>query len=114
MAITNMGPMVKFYEGVFDIHFTSQELEGHTLHNGEWDRFKLLFCPAELAGIDASQNRHQFDVEVPDLDACVQKVLDMGGTLIGDIVVNEFGKQVGIRDCDGNSMTLIQSATAKS
>ena len=30
--------------------------------------FDLLFCPAELAGITADQNRHQFDIVIPDIE----------------------------------------------
>ena len=86
-AIYNMDNMVKFYAKAFKIQFKELKKNNAKMYLGTWGNLKLLFCPAEVAGIKAKQNHHQFDVVVPALDAAVQTALSEGGQTMGESVI---------------------------
>ncbi len=108
MAITEMDSMLKFYSNIFNIHFTEKEMYGSKLYSGTWGGLNLLFCPAEIAGNTAEQNRHQFDIVVPELPKLVQLVIQNGGTLMGEIVEDDQSLSVGVYDPDKNSILFKQ------
>lgn len=108
IAVTDMEQMVNFYSKVFGIGFTNKQVYGTTLYNGEWGGLKLQFCPAQLAGIEAAQNRHQFDIVVDDLDKALVQVSVHGGSMMHDIQENETSRSVGVYDPDKNSIVLIE------
>lgn len=108
MAITNMDQMLAFYSNVFDVEFKEQELSGFKLYAGKWGGMNLLFCPAELARNRATQNRHQFDVIVPDLDDVIQRASSNGGKSMGDKAEGENEWSIGIYDPDMNSINFKQ------
>lgn len=104
VAVTNMKPMLEFYTGVFEMKFEPIELYGSTLYSSRLDALKVLFCPAEVASNTAKQNRHQFDIIVQDLDNLMERALQFGGSLLGEVVEDDASKSVGIYDPDGNSI----------
>lgn len=79
---------------------------GTTLHSGNFDNLKLLFCPAEIAGNEARQNRHQFDIIVFDLAERLEKVIEFGGEVFGEFAEDETFKSVRLYDPDRNSIIL--------
>ncbi len=109
VAVTNMKAMVSFYEQVFEMEFQPVSQYQNTLYQGIWGGLSMLFCPAELAKNTATQNRHQFNIEVNDLMAFVTKVKDHGGTLMGDVTDQQNVLSVGIYDPDGNSLVVSQN-----
>lgn len=108
IAITNMEQMVYFYSELFGIEFTEKAMFGATLYAGHWGPFKLLFCPADIAQNTATQNRHQFDIVVPDIRLTIQLAKELGGTIMGELTEDETSLAVGIYDPDRNSIAFKQ------
>lgn len=108
IAIKNRKEMVAFYANTFNIQFEEKEMYGTTLYTSVWGGLKLLFCPAEIAGNTADQNRHQFDVIVPDLEQLIELTTKNGGKPMGAIVENEHFWSIGIYDPDKNSIVFKQ------
>ena len=111
IAINNMDEMLNFYSSVFGIDFELIEIFNTNLFAGEWGGMKVLFCPAELAGNTAKQNRHQFDIIVPNLNEILVKAILTGGEKMGDIEEDEQSLSVGIYDPDQNSIIFKQLKT---
>ncbi len=97
-----------FYENVFGVTFETKEMFDAQLFEGEWLGVTMLICPADVAKNSAKQNRHQFEIEVNDIDDVIAKVQKHGGTLMHEIIEEEGVRRVGIYDPDKNSMILIE------
>jgi len=108
IAITKMEQMLDFYTNVFKIRFTEKEMYESKLYSGIWGGLNLLFCPAEIAGNTAVQNRHQFEIVVSDLDKIIELTTKYGGKTMGEIVEDEHSWNVGIYDPDKNSILFKQ------
>ncbi len=108
MAVTNMEQMLAFYSNTFNIQFAEKEMYGSKLYSGVWGGLKLLFCPAEIAGNTAVQNRHQFDIVVSDLEKVIELTKKYGGKLMGEIAEDEHYRNIGIYDPDKNSILFKQ------
>lgn len=106
IAITNMDAMLAFYTAVFDLEFTPLDMYGSKLFSTTWGGLKLLFCPAHIAQNTASQNRHQFDLIVPDLEEIIRRSTLHGGVVMGAINEDLASKSVGIYDPDMNSIAF--------
>lgn len=106
IAVTNMSEMLKFYENVFQIKFLEKAMYGSTLYTGKWGEMQLLFCPAEIAGNTAKQNRQQFDVRVKDVLFIARMAEQNGGRLMGEVQESNGIKSIGIYDPDGNSIVF--------
>ena len=111
IAINNMDEMLNFYSSVFGIDFELIEIFNTNLFAGEWGGMKVLFCPAELAGNTAKQNRHQFDIIVPNLNEILVKAILTGGEKMGDVEEDGQSLSVGIYDPDQNSIIFKQLKT---
>ncbi len=108
LAVTRMDDMLAFYKGVFGLEFEAQEMHGFKLYKTEWANLSLLFCPASLAQNTATQNRHQFDIIVSDLDEVVKAAKANHGELMHEPTDMGGVKSVGIYDPDRNSMVFKQ------
>lgn len=108
IATTNMGQMLDFYSNTFNITFSEQRINEFKLYAGKWGGMKVLLCPAELAGNKATQNRHQFDVIVPDLEDIITITSKYGGTTMGGKIEDEHAWSIGIYDPDKNSILFKQ------
>ena len=106
MAVTKMDEMIAFYSAVFSIEFQAREMYGRILYSTSWGRLQLLFCPADLAGNTAEQNRHQFDIVVTDLDAVIKNALANGGELMGEPTEDQNTRTASIYDPDRNSIVF--------
>lgn len=104
LAVYKMDEMVKFYSAVFGLEFEPKEMFGTTLYTAKWGEMNIQLCPAELAGIEATQNKHQFDIVVSDLATSINLVKANGGELMHEVQ----DKSVGIYDPDKNSLVLIE------
>jgi len=108
LAVTHMEEMLSFYKAVFNLEFEAQEMHGFTLYKTQWADLSLLFCPASLAQNTATQNRHQFDIIVSDLEAVMATAKANHGELMQEPAEMEGVKSVGIYDPDRNSMVFKQ------
>lgn len=108
IAVTHMPEMLDFYTNVFDISFHEIEMMDYKLYSGSWGDLSLLLCPAPLAQNTATQNRHQFDIIVPDIDQMLNVIQQHGGKQMGEITEDEQYRNVGVYDPDNNSMVLKQ------
>lgn len=106
IAINNMSSMLKFYKNVFRIDFTAQSEFGTQLYSGRWTNLTVLFCPAEVAQNTATQNKHQFEIVVQNLDDWILKCKNNGGETIGEITVQKKFRSIGIYDPDRNTIVL--------
>ena len=77
---------------------------GSELYFGQWNDIKLVFCPAEIAQNTATQNRHQLDIQVKELESLISSVEKYGGQVMGNIVSDQNSRSIGIYDPDGNSL----------
>ncbi|PHN02840.1 VOC family protein [Flavilitoribacter nigricans] len=108
LAVHRMEAMCTFYTQLLGLTFQQQELYGTILYRADWNGMELLFCPAELAGNTATQNRHQLEISVPDIKQAVALALAHGGQSMGPITTNDKGKSAGVKDPDQNSLVLTQ------
>lgn len=108
LAVTRMEEMLAFYKAVFNLEFDAQEMQSFTLYKTQWAGYSLLFCPASLAQNTATQNRHQFDLIVSDLDAVINAAKANHGELMQAPVQMDGVKSAGIYDPDRNSMVFKQ------
>lgn len=104
LAADDVDATVAFYNAVFGSNLTP--VANAPLHRGTLLGLDLLVCDNTLAQVDARQNRHQFRVAVPDLDAVRAAVESAGGQIIN--TGEESGRAVlGVRDPDGNTYEFI-------
>ena len=100
--------MVNFYQKVFNTEFQERRQYGTRLYSGTWMGISLVLCPAAVANNTALQNRHQFDIRVPNLEVLVNKAIACGGERMGKMQQDDSGKRIGLYDPDGNSMVFIE------
>lgn len=109
MAVTHMDEMVRFYRDVFDAGLKPLEvIGGFQFYGGSLAGIDLLFCPNEIAGVVADQNRQQFRFVVDDLEEMRTKIIQSGGTLLDDMHETSTIISCGLRDPDGNTLELIE------
>lgn len=98
--------MLTFYRNVFGVEFMERDEFGTKLYSGKWGDLNLLFCPKEIAQNKATQNKHQFDIVVKELDDWIRKCEKNGGIAIGEITNLKGYRSVGIYDPDKNTIVL--------
>lgn len=108
LSVNNMEEMIHFYSIVFGAEFREIEGYGTKLYTTVIAGSNMLFCPNDIAGVDANQNRHQFDYFVSELDSVIEKVKASGGRIQGNIHQTRYYKSISAIDPDGNTMVFIQ------
>ena len=108
LAVNRMDEMLSFYKAVFNLEFDEMEMHGFKLYQTKWGDLSLLFCPAQLAQNTATQNRHQFDIIVSDLDAVIDAAKANHGELMHEPTETGGVKSVGVYYPDRNSMVFKQ------
>jgi catechol 2,3-dioxygenase-like lactoylglutathione lyase family enzyme len=102
IAVTNMPAMLRFYNGVFEADLTligGTEFYAGTLAEG----ISLLFCPNDIAKVEAKQNRQQFRFIVDDLAKIRESVTAYGGQILNSNATDD-ANSIGVRDPDGNTI----------
>jgi predicted enzyme related to lactoylglutathione lyase len=107
-AVINTEGMVAFYERVFDTKFKRMDGPGAYLYEGKMFGITYLFVPNDVAGVRAEQSRYQIEVRVDDIDAAVQRVVLVGGTLKGGVGITGRMRRALVFDPDGNAIILLQ------
>ncbi len=110
LATYNHDEMRDFYQSVFSIHFRSEKSEGYVLYTGKLGEVDLQLCPAELAGNNTEQNRHQLTIAVNNLNETIRRVNRHSGQTTSDVAMYEGKLMVSITDPDDNSLVLIQKS----
>ncbi len=109
LAVNHAKEMADFYNTVFDCQLKEFEAFNSTLYSGNFCGINLLICPNQIAGVEAQQNRQQFDIEVNDIEKVIKIAISNGGKLFQEITTNETSKTAAITDPDGNSIVLIET-----
>lgn len=105
MAITNMDAMVQFYNRVLNAHL--EPIAGTPFYRGAIAGMDILFCPNDIAGVDAKQNRQQFRFLVNNLGDRLEQVSTAGGEIIQSQLEQDGSRIIGVRDPDGNTLELL-------
>ncbi|MBT8218283.1 MAG: hypothetical protein KJP00_00550 [Bacteroidia bacterium] len=111
MAIVKVQPMLDFYSNIFNIKFEKRNGFDTTMYFAKWRGLKLLFVPIVLAGEQDAivQNKHQFDIIVPDINTLISQVKRYGGTQTGALIDDGIQKTVHVKDPDGNTFIFKQN-----
>ncbi len=106
LAVNNMEATVGFYSEVFNASIARM---GDTpFYSGIVAGLPMLFCPNDIAEVDAHQSRHQMRYMVDNLDAALHAVMKHGGH-VRDMPHDESGSVIaGVVDPDGNTLELVQ------
>lgn len=107
IAVTNTTEMVNFYNTVFNSNLKEIATYGTKLYSGNFIGLELLLCPNEIAGVNAKQNRQQFDISVSDINSVLDKVIKNSGTI--KEVYNKTTKSASVIDPDGNTIVFIEN-----
>jgi predicted enzyme related to lactoylglutathione lyase len=100
--------MVSFYQNVFEMKFTSHDIQGHTFYDGKISNlFNIRFVPADFVQIRLERNRMQLNFTVENLDIIIHASLENGGIQSGEIIKDNSGNRVfSVIDPDGNYIVL--------
>lgn len=107
IAVSSMPAMVEFYEALLDSKFDAVEMFENTLYRTDCEGVEFLFCPKELAGVEAAINTVQLRLIVEDVQAAFERAMAAGGRSISEPAVIEDRQLAGLRDPDNNSIELI-------
>lgn len=99
--------MVRFYDEFFGANLKPFDGAGATFFRGELHALRLLICPNEIAGVEASHNRHQFNYTTNDLDGAIAAAEAAGGS-----IRERAADSATILDPDGNSIVITDRAGA--
>ncbi len=113
IAVFNEKKMYEFYSEAFRIKFEIKKFPDFELYEGDWDGMKLLLCPAEIAKNTATQNRHQFHIEVDDIGKFFKIALEFGGSILEEVMNNNSSKTGSLSDPDGNSIVVSERPRTK-
>lgn len=108
LACSDISKMTTFYKNVFNVSFVKHEMPGFTMFSTKIGDINFLFCPNQIAGVIAEQNRHQFDYIVEKLQHVIDASIKHGGKQQGDVQRSIEEKSVTIIDPDGNTMNFIE------
>lgn len=108
IACSDLLKMKAFYSNVFNEPFIKHEMPGFTIFTAKIGEINFLFCPNQIAGVIAEQNRHQFDYIVENLDSVIELCKKNGGQVYGEVQRSLEEKSATIIDPDGNTINFIQ------
>jgi catechol 2,3-dioxygenase-like lactoylglutathione lyase family enzyme len=66
LAVTHVDAVIAFYNEIFDAGI--EPLVDSPLYAGTLGGVSLLVCPNEIAGVEASRNRHQLRFVVDNIE----------------------------------------------
>jgi predicted enzyme related to lactoylglutathione lyase len=108
IACTNISQMIAFYSKVFNVKFAEHEFSDFKMYSVNITDINFLFCPNEIAGVTAEQNRHQFDYTTDNIQEVIDNALSSGGSLHSELQKSDIGSSVTVSDPDGNTINFIQ------
>ncbi len=109
IAVIHTEQMVKFYNAVFSTNLKpTVNIGDNQFYGGTLAGIDLTFCPNEIAGVVAEQNRQQFRFRVDDIQAVITNGLANHGTEINPIDEYKGAKVASLADPDGNTIEFVQ------
>lgn len=108
LSSINIDDMVEFYTNVFDVDFTSDDLDGQSVYTGSFGGMEFVLVPSTLTQITAPVNPTHFDIYVDDLEEGIRLVEAHGGKTNGQLGEDDTTRAIGIFDPDENFMILKQ------
>ncbi len=105
-AVGDMEPMVNFYSALLGVELNPVEMFERTLYAGRYEGIELLFCPRDLAGVEAGTNTIQLRFIVPDARVGFDRGKASGGLVISEPTRIGEGVHASLRDPDGNSLEI--------
>lgn len=107
-AVSDMESMTAFYADILGVTFQPTEMFGHTLFVSRYQSIELMFCPKDLAGVEANTNTLQLRFLVDDVAASYAKGVTHNVATLSEPGLIEGSYQASMRDPDGNSLELKQ------
>lgn len=103
LVATDLDAMVRFYGGVFGVEFEPVPAGEFTFRLARLPGlFDLQILPREATRNRSTLNRQQLNLDVTDLEAVRERVLEHGGTLEGEIRPWGDRRALSVRDPDRN------------
>ncbi len=110
IAATNPDKMVAFYNAVLDANLKPFEpFPGATFYSGNFAGIPLTVCPNTVAGVEAKQNRQQFQFRVDNVHDTFVAALNHHGTELTAIEEQADKLICSVYDPDGNSIVFTQA-----
>lgn len=113
LATTHTEKMVEFYNAVLDANLSPFEpFPGTTFYSGNFAGIPLTVCPNTIAGVEAQQNRQQFQFRVDNVHDTFIAALNHNGTEL--TAIEEQGNTLicSVYDPDGNSIVFSQAKSS--
>jgi len=107
IACNDIDAMTAYYSKVFNVKFEEHDF-GFKMYSTKIDGLDFLFCPNDIAGVDAKQNRHQFDYITDNIKDVIDNALSTGGSIHSELLTTATESTVTLFDPDGNTMNFIQ------
>lgn len=96
-----------FYGGVFGEEYSPVEVGDETLYRGRLAGLGMVICPSTMADVVANRSRHQFQLEVDDVAAHVERATEHGGR-VHTPLSNQNGRSYAcVCDPDNNTIELV-------
>ncbi|MGM0554980.1 MAG: VOC family protein [Myxococcota bacterium] len=108
IACNQIDAMADFYEAVLDCPFEKVDCGEFHFYDGRLGGLALRLFPANIAGIDADENRHQLMFGVESLETVLERGISRGGELQGDIAENGEQRRCCLTDPDGNTVEFVE------
>jgi predicted enzyme related to lactoylglutathione lyase len=105
LAAENVAAMVAFYDALFGAELQPAAAFGTTVYRGRLHGVPFLICPNAVAGVEATQSRHQHTYQAQDLARVVELALRAGGQ-----VVQHDAAGATVLDPDGNTLVFAGGA----
>jgi predicted enzyme related to lactoylglutathione lyase len=107
VACSNISAMTEFYSSVFNVKFQGHDF-GFKVYSAKICDIYFLFCPNDVAGVKAEQNRHQFDYITDEIEKVIERALSTGGAIHSELLKEGNESTVTLLDPDGNTINFIQ------
>lgn len=107
VACNDISAMTVFYSSVFNVEFDEHDF-GFKVYSTKIGDINFLFCPNDIAGVEAKQNRHQFDYITNEIEKIIERGLASGGSIHSELLKTDTESTVTLFDPDGNTMNFIQ------
>lgn len=108
LAATNIEAVVNFYQNVFQTTFNAIEMGGMKLYTGPMLGMEIIIAPNEIAGVDAHQSRHQFEVFTTDMNGVIERTLASGGSIRDETPSPESTRVITVVDPDDNTTVFLE------
>jgi predicted enzyme related to lactoylglutathione lyase len=111
IACNQIDAMADFYEAVLDGPFEKVDCGEFLFYDGQLDDLALRLFPANIAGIDADENRHQLMFAVESLEAVIERGTSRGGEMQGDMAEDGERRVCCLVDPDGNTVEFVATTS---